>query len=140
MAVVNPRQVRDFAKATGQLAKTAALDAQVVAHFAAAVQPAPRPLPDQQTAELAALLTRWRHLVQQVTAERHRLARTTLTRVRRRIQAHVRWLQRELTRGDEDLDQLLPARPLWRTQEDLLRQVPGVGQVQARTWLAEVPE
>ena len=140
VAVVNPRQVRDFATATGHLAKTDALDAHVLAHFAAAVQPPARPLPDQQTAELAALLTRRRQLVQQVTAERHRLARTTLTRVRRRIQAHVRWLQRELTRVDEDLDQLLPASPLWRAQEDLLRPVPGVGKVLARTLLAEVPE
>ena len=140
VAVVNPRQVRDFAKATGPLAKTAALDAQVLAHFAAAVQSSARPLPDQQTAELAARLTRQRQLVQQVTAERHRWARTTLPRVRRRIQAHVRWLQRELTRVDEDLDQLLQASPLWRTQEDLLRQVPGVGKVLARTLLAEVPE
>ena len=99
-----------------------------------------RPLPDQQTAELAALLTRRRQLVQQVTAERHRLARTTLARVRRRIQAHVRWLQRELARVDGDLDQALQASPLWRAQEDLLRQVPGVGQVLTRTLLAELPE
>ena len=140
VAVVNPRQVRDFAKATGQLAKTDALDAQVLAHFAAAVQPPARPLPDQQTAELAALLTRRRQLVQQVTAERHRLARTTRRRVRRRIQAHVRWLQRELARVDGDLDQALQASPLWRAQEDLLRQVPGVGKVLTRTLLAELPE
>lgn len=140
VAVVNPRQVRDFAKATGRLAKTDALDAQVLAHFAAAVQPPARPLPDQQTAELAALLTRRRQLVQQVTAERHRLARTTLARVRRRIQAHVRWLQRELAHVDGDLDQALQASPLWRAQEDLLRQVPGVGKVLTRTLLAELPE
>ena len=140
VAVVNPRQVRDFAKATGQLAKTAALDAQVLAHFAAAVQPPARPLPDQQTVELAALLTRRRQLVQQVTAERHRLARTTLRRVRRRIQAHVRWLQRELAQVDRDLDQALQASPLWRAQEDVLQSAPGVGKVLTRTLLAELPE
>ena len=140
VAVVNPRQVRDFAKATGRLAKTDALDAQVLAHFAAAVRPPARPLPDTQTEELAALLTRRRQVVQQLTAERHRLARTTLRRVRRRIEAHVRWLQRELTRVDADLDQALQASPLWQAQEDLLRQVPGVGPVLTRTLLAEVPE
>ncbi len=105
VAVVNPRQVRDFAKATGRLAKTDALDAQVLAHFAATVRPPVRPLPTPQTEELAALLTRRRQVVQQLTAERHRLARTPLRRVRRRIQAHVRWLQRELARVDGDLDQ-----------------------------------
>ena len=136
VAVVNPRQVRDFAKATGRLAKTDALDAQVLAHFAAAVQPPPRPLPDQQTEELAALLTRRRQVVQQLTAEQHRLQRAT----RQRIQAHVTWLTRELARVDRDLDQALPASPLWRAQEDLLRQVPGVGPVLTRTLLAELPE
>lgn len=140
VAVVNPRQVRDFAKATGRLAKTDALDAQVLAHFAAAVQPPPRPLPDQQTAELAALLTRRRQVVQQLTAEQHRLQRATSQRVRQRIQAHVTWLTRELARVDRDLDQALQASPLWRAQEDLLRQVPGVGPVLTRTPLAEVPE
>ena len=138
--MVNPRQVRDFAKATGRLAKADALDAQVLAHFATAVQPPARPLPDQQTAELAARLTRRRQLVQQVTAERHRLARPPLARVRRRIQTHVRWLQREVAHVDGDLDQALQASPRWRAQEDVLCQVPGVGKGLARTLLAEVPE
>lgn len=140
VAVVNPRQVRDFAKATGQLAKTDALDAQVLAHFAAAVQPPVRPLPDTQTAELAALLTRRRQLVQQVTAEQNRRRRTSLRRVYRRIDAHIRWLQRELARVDGDLDAALQASPLWRAQEDLLQRVPGVGKVLTRTLLAELPE
>ena len=140
VAVVNPRQVRDCAKATGRLAKTDALDAQVLAHFAATVQPPVRPLPDSQTAELAALLTRRRQVVQQLTAERHRLRRTALRRVRRRIEAPVHWLQRELARVDGDLDQALQASPLWRAREDLLRQVPGVGKVLTRTLLAELPE
>ena len=140
VAGVNPRQVRDFAKATGPLAKTEALAAQVLAPFAATVRPPVRPLPDTQTAELAALLPRWRQVVQQLPAERHRLARTALRRVRQRIQAHVRWLQRELTRVDGDRDAALPASPLWRAQEALRRPVPGVGRVLTRTLLAERPE
>ncbi len=140
VAVVNPRQVRDFAKATGRLAKTDALDAQILAHFAAAVRPPVRPLPDTQTEALAALLTRRRQVVQQRTAERNRLARTTLPRVQRRIKVHVRWLTQELARVDRDLDEALQASPLWRVQEDLLRQVPGVGKVLTRTLLAELPQ
>ena len=140
VAVVNPRQVRDFAKATGRLAKTDALDAQVLAHFAAAVQPPPRPLPDTQTADLVAVLARRRQVVKMHTAEQNRLTRATGARVRRRIQVHVRWLERELVRVDADLDQALQASPLWRVQEDLLRSVPGVGKVLTRTLLAELPE
>ena len=130
----------DFAKATGQLAKTDALDAQVLAHFAAAVQPPPRPLPDEQTAELAALLTRRRQLVQQVTAEQNRRRRTRLRRMYRRIDAHIRWLQREVARVNGDLDAALQASPLWRAQEDVLQSAPGVGKVLTRTLLAELPE
>ena len=140
VAVVNPRQVRDFAKATGRLAKTDALDAQVLAHFAAAVQPPPRPLPDTQTADLVAVLARRRQVVKMHTAEQNRLTRATGARVRQRIQVHVRWLERELIRVDADLDQALQASPLWRVQEDLLRSVPGVGKVLTRTLLAELPE
>ena len=134
VAVVNPRQVRDFAKATGRLAKTDALDAQVLAHFAAAVQPPPRPLPDTQTADLVAVLARRRPVVKRHTAEQNRLPRATGARVRRRIQ------ERALARVDADLDQALPASPLWRVQEDLLRSVPGGGKVLPRTLLAELPE
>ena len=107
--VVNPRQVRDFAKATGRLAKTDALDAQVLAHFAAAVQPPPRPLPDTQTADLVAVLARRRPVVKRHTAEQNRLPRATGARVRRRIQVHGRWLERALARVDADLEQALPA-------------------------------
>ena len=140
VAVVNPRQVRDFAKATGQLAKTDALDAQVLAHFADAVRPVPRPLPDPQTADLAALLARRRQLLTMRIAEQNRLHRAASARVRRRLQVHVRWLIRELAGVDEGLDQALRDSPLWRAQEDLLRSVPGVGPGLTRTLLADLPE
>jgi transposase len=93
-SIVNPRQVRDFAKATGRLAKTDRLDAQVLAHFADVVRPEPRPLPDAQSQELAALLARWQQLIQMLTAEKNRLG-TTLPPVRPRLQAHIHWLAEE---------------------------------------------
>ncbi len=111
-----------------------------LAHFAAAVQPPPRPLPDTQTADLVAVLARRRPVVKRHTAEQNRLPRATGARVRRRIQVHGRWLERALARVDADLDQALPASPLWRVQEDLLRSVPGVGKVLPRTLLAALPE
>jgi transposase len=139
VAVVNPRQVRDFAKAVGQLAKTDALDAQLLARFADAVRPAPRPVPDAAQQELAALLARRRQVVGMLTAERQRLG-TALPAVRARVRAHVRWLERELAAVDDDLGGALQASPVWREREDLLRSVPGVGPVVALTLLAELPE
>ena len=139
VVVVNPRQIRDFAKALGQLAKTDALDAGVLAHFAAAVQPAVRPVPDAATQHLAALVTRRRQLIEMLTAERNRLA-TTPTALRKEVAAHIRWLERRLAGLDTDLDQAIRSHPGWRTQEDLLRSVPGVGPIVARTLLAELPE
>jgi transposase len=139
VAVVNPRQVRDFAKAVGQLAKTDALDAALLARFAADVRPPPRPLPDAAQQELAALLARRRQVVVMLTAERQRLAAAGAA-VRRRVQAHVDWLARELAALDDDLGQTLRASPAWRAKEDLLRSVPGVGPVVALTLLAELPE
>jgi transposase len=139
VAVVNPRQVRDFARAIGQLAKTDALDAQVLARFAEAVQPDPRPLPDARAQELSALLARRRQLVGMLTAERNRLD-TALPAGRTRIQAHIAWLEQELTDVDGGLHEAIQASPLWREQEDLLRSVPGIGPTTATTLLAEVPE
>jgi transposase len=139
VAVVNPRQVRDFARAIGQLAKTDALDAQVLARFAEVVQPAPRPLPDAQAQELSALLTRRRQLVGMLTAERQRLD-TAGPAVRRHIQRHIAWLEQELADLDRHLHDAVQASPLWREQEDLLRSVPGIGPPTALTLLAEVPE
>jgi transposase len=139
VAVVNPRQVRAFAQAVGQLAKTDALDAALLARFGEAVRPPPRPLPDAAQQELAALLARRRQVVVMLTAERQRLAAAGAA-VRRRVQAHVDWLARELAALDDDLGQTLRASPAWRAKEDLLRSVPGVGPVVALTLLAELPE
>lgn len=139
VAVVNPRQVRAFAKATGRLAKTDRLDAQVLAQFAEAVRPAPRPLPDATTQELTALLARRRQLVEMLTAEKHRLGRAS-ARVQPDIQAHLAWLEKRLGRVDDDLATLIRTSPLWREQDDLLQSVPGVGPVLATTLLAELSE
>jgi transposase len=137
--VVNPRQVRDFAKATGQLAKTDTLDAQVLAHFAEVIQPALRAIPDPQTQELAALLARRRHVLAMQGAEQHRLDRAP-DRVRKRMEAHLRGLRAELARLDTDLDDRIHQSPVWREREDLLQSVPGMGPVMSRTMLAELPE
>jgi transposase len=140
VAVVNPRQARDFAKATGTLAKTDAIDAAVLARFAEAVRPEPRPLDDEQTAELAALVTRRRQLIDMLTAETHRMRTCRTDRLRKRIYEHVAWLRRQIRGVDSDLDTMLRSMPLWKEKEDLLRSVPGVGPVLSRTLLAELPE
>jgi transposase len=139
VVVANPRQVRDFARATGQLAKTDAIDAQLLALFAERVRPTPRPLPDAAAQALDAVLTRRRQLLEMLTAERNRLG---LARppVARRIRTHIRWLERELADVDRDLGRLIEQSPLWRTQDDLLQSVPGVGPVVSRTLLGELPE
>lgn len=140
VAVVNPRQVRDFARATGRLAKTDRLDAQTLAHFGQAVRPVPRPLPDAAAQALAALVERRRQIVAMRTAEENRLGATRVTGVRARIQAHLQWLETDLKELDNDLRQRLRASPLWREQENLLRSVPGIGPVLAFTLLADLPE
>ena len=139
VAVVNPRQVRDVARATGQLAKTDAIDAQILARFAEAVRPAPRPLPDEATQAFSALLTRRRQLIEMLVAEQHRM-RTAPRPIQRQIQAHLTWLKQQLAMLDEDLTHRIQATPLWREQEDLLRSVPGIGPVVSRTLLGELPE
>ncbi len=139
VAVVNPRQARDFAKATGQLAKTDALDARAIAHFAEAVRPMPRPLPDTQADELRALLARRRQLVTMRTAEQNRLG-SAPPRLLPDIQAHITWLNTRLTTLDDDLDTTLRASPVWQEREELLRSVPGIGPVCARTLLLDLPE
>lgn len=137
--VVNPRQVRDFAKATGQLAKTDAIDAQVLALFAARVQPPVRHQPNAATQELAALLARRRQLVEMITAEKHRLSRATPA-IRKSIQTHLRWLEKQLTSLDADLTRRIRQSPVWQEHEEVLRSVPGVGPVMSRTVLADLPE
>jgi len=139
VVAANPRQVRDFARATGRLAKTDALDAQVLAQFAAVVRPKLRPLPDAATRELSAMLARRRQLVEMRTAESNRLA-TALERVRPEIREHLRYLDKRIKAADRELHDLLQASPLWREKEDLLRSIPGVGPVLTTTLLADVPE
>lgn len=139
VAVVNPRQVRDFARSTGTLAKTDRLDAQSLAHFAEALRPPPRPLPDAQAQELSALLQRRRQLVEMLTAEKNRLP-LAARRVRPQLQAHITWLQHQITQFDDDLRALIRSSPLWRDKDDLLRSAPGVGPVLATTLVAALPE
>lgn len=140
IVIVNPRQVRAFAHALGHTAKTDAIDAQVLAAFGARVQPPIRPLPNAATQALAALVTRRRQLLDMLTAERQRLAQATTTAVQRDLRTHIRWLERRLTDVDDDLTRRIQGSPLWRAQEDLLRSVPGIGPIVARTLLAELPE
>jgi transposase len=137
--VVNPRQIRDFAKATGQLAKTDTLDARVLARFAEAIRPALRPVPDAAMEEARALLARRRQLIDMVTAEKNRLERAAAS-LRPHIQRHITWLRAEITRVEADLDASIQRSPIWQTQHDLLQTVPGVGPVMSRTLLAELPE
>ena len=139
VVVVNPRQVRDFARATGQLAKTDALDARMLALFDERIRPELRPLPTAQECELKALVACRRELVEMITAERNRLGRAPNV-LRKEITAHIRWLEQRLTARDQDLDRMLRSSPLWRERENLLRAVPGVGPVLCATLLAELPE
>ena len=139
VAVVNPRQVRDFARSTGQLAKTDRLDAVMLARFAAVVQPPPRPVPSEATLELAALVERRRQLVEMLTAEKNRLS-VARKPVRPSIQQIIRALEKALAGADEDLDRWIRESPVWRAQEELLRSVPGVGPQTARLLIAALPE
>ena len=139
VVVVNPRQVRDFARATGTLAKTDALDAAVLAHFAEAVRPPVRPLRDAETQALNALAARRHQVMTMLVSEKNRLSSATIA-VRPRIEAHIAWLERELDDLDEGLRQTLRQSPVWREKEGLLRTVPGVGEQLSLTLLAYLPE
>ena len=138
VVAINPRQVRDFARATGQLAKTDRLDAQVLARFAEAIRPPVRPMPDGQTQSLAAIVARRRQLIE-LTAEKSRF-RLAARPNRKRLQAHIAWLERELASTDMDLTETIQQSPVWREKEELLRSVPGVGPVLVSTLLANLPE
>jgi transposase len=139
VVVVNPRQVRDFAKATGQLAKTDSIDAVVLARFAEAVRPAVRPVPDEVTFELRALIARRRQITEMMVAEANRLSGASKA-VKKRIDAHIRWLGSELERVNKDLDQRIRQSPIWQEKEDLLKSVPGIGAVVSRSLIADLPE
>jgi transposase len=140
VAVVNPRQVRDFAKSLGILAKTDRIDARVLARFAEAAKPEPRPLPTPEARELEEFLSRRRQIVDMLTMEKNRLAIASTERMRKSLKRHIAWLEEALGRADDDIDKAVKASPAWREQEDLLRSVPGIGPVSARTLLAELPE
>ena len=139
VVIVNPRQVRAFAKAAGTLAKTDRLDAQVLAHFGEALQPVPRALPDDAKADLTALVTRRQQLVAMRTTEQHRLGRARPV-LHTAIRDHIAWLDRQLRDTDHDLQTRIEASPLWRAQDQLLRSVPGIGPATARTLLGQLPE
>jgi transposase len=143
VVVVNPRQVRDFARATGQLAKTDRIDAAVLALFAERVRPAVRPLPNAEAQALEALLTRRRQLLEMLHAERNRLGQVFgrgQRPVAKSLKAHIAYLERELRAADTDLGEMVRESPVWRERDDLLRSVPGVGRVLSLTLLAELPE
>jgi transposase len=139
VAVVNPRQVREFARATGRLAKTDRLDAQVLARFGEAVKPAIRPLKDEQGQALEALVVRRSQLVAMLTAEKNRRANSPKV-IHRSIDEHIRWLEKRLSGFDDELSDLIRATPIWRERDELLRSVPGVGKVLSTTLLAHLPE
>ena len=139
VAVVNPRQARDFAKAAGLLAKTDALDAHILALFAARMQPAPRPLVDDLQADLIALVTRRRQLVDMLTAERHRLAQARPS-VRSSLRAHIRWLEARVRDTEGEITARIQRSPIWRVRDRVLQSVPGIGPNTSARLLASLPE
>jgi transposase len=134
VVVINPRQVRDFPRATGTLAKTDRIDASILARFAEAVRPAPKPLPDREIRALQAIVARRRQLLGMIAAQNNRLSSAPKA-VAKRIKAHIRWLQKELSRTEGDLEAAIESSPALGENEALLRSVPGVGPVLARTLL-----
>ena len=140
LVVVNPAQIRAFAKALGKRAKTDPIDAAVIAHFAEAVGPEPRPLPDEATRLLADLIARRRQIIAMMVAERQRESRATAKRLKKSIARLIRALEKELTSVDTDIDEAVRGSPAWCEKEDLLASVPGIGPVIARTLIAELPE
>lgn len=135
VVVINPRQVRDFARATGQLAKTDRRDAQILARFAEAIRPPVRPVPDDQTQLLAALVARRRQVIEMRTAEKNRL-RVAARPIQKRVHAHITWLEKELAATNTDLTATIRESPVWREKEEVWRSVPGVGPVLTPTLFA----
>jgi transposase len=143
VVVVNPRQVRDFARATGQLAKTDRIDADILALFAERVQPELRPLADAATQELETLLARRRQLLEMLQAERNRLGQVFgrgHRAVRKSLKTHITFLERQLHSTETDLGALIRSTPAWRERDDLLQTVPGIGTIVSSTLVAELPE
>jgi transposase len=139
VVIVNPRQVRNFAKATGILAKTDAIDARVIARFAEAVKPDVRQLKDRQTSELTALVTRRRQIIEMIVAERNRL-RLANKRNKKDIEEHIRWLQKRLDKIETDIGKMIQSSPIWRCKDDILQSVPGIGPVTSASLICDLPE
>jgi transposase len=140
VVIVNPAQIRAFAKAIGQRAKTDPIDAAVIAHFAEATKPEPRPLPDEATRLLADLIARRRQIIEMIVAERQRETRVAIPRLRKSIIRLLKALEKELASLDGDIDDAVRGSPAWREKENLLASVPGIGSTIARTLIAELPE
>jgi transposase len=144
VVVVNPRQVRDFARATGELAKTDRIDAHVLARFGEAIRPEVRPLPNTEARALSALVARRRQLTEMLTAEQNRLVAAAVQdapeTLREQLGEHIDWLRRQLKDIDDDLHQQVQSSAVWREREDLLRSIPGIGPVTSATLLSELPE
>jgi len=139
VALTNPRQIRDFAKATGKLAKTDSIDARVIAHFAAAIKPLPKPVSDDLAQEFKDMLLRRRQVIDMITAEKNRLGKARGT-VKKHIEAHIRWLQEELDDISQRLSEMVKNSPIWREKDSKLQSIPGVGPVLSLTLLADLPE
>lgn len=139
LVIINPRQVRDFARSTGQLAKTDRIDAQMLALFGERMRPEPQTLPDADAQLLDALLTRRRQLIEMITAEKNRRGFAPAA-LKKSITKHITWLERQLSGVDGDIERMIQESALWRAKENLLRSVPGVGPVLSRTLVAELPE
>jgi len=140
VVVVNPAQIRAFAKAIGQRAKTDPIDAATIAHFAEATKPEPRPLPDEATRLLGDLVARRRQIIEMIGAERQREQRVTIPHLRRSITRLLKALEKELASLNTDIDDAVRGSPAWREKEDLLTSVPGVGRVISSIMIAELPE
>jgi transposase len=139
VVIVNPRQVRSFAKATGILAKTDAIDARVIARFAEAVKPEVRQLKDRQTSELAAFVTRRRQIIEMIVAEKNRL-KLANKRNKKDIKDHIRWLQKRLDRIETDIGKMIQSSPIWRCKDDILQSVPGIGPITSASLICDLPE
>lgn len=139
VVIVNPRQVRDFAKSAGILAKTDAIDARVIARFAEAVKPDVRPLKDRDTSELTALVTRRRQIIEMVVAENNRL-KLANKRSKKDIMDHIRWLKKRLDKIESDIDKMIQNSPIWRCKDDILQSVPGIGPITSASLICDLPE
>jgi transposase len=140
LAVVNPRQIRDFARATGRLAKTDPIDAAVIAHFAEAIRPQVRPIASEEARALGELVARRRQIIEMMTAERNRRRQLTVKRLIKGVDRVLATLQAQLSELEADIDDAVRGTPAWREKEDLLTSVPGIGPNIARTLIAELPE